>query len=187
MEMLPIASPFYEQDAIKISTALNYHASGKLEKWYLPTIAAEYPQQIAELKKQFRHLDIAGLKKFRQHSTRCSTLALDRVLVPGGIILKFPGGCRLHWFSGLENCSEIWFYHPQGNKSCFRAYNKKQICTESGDLQQFNAQKLYHGMVFFVPLDNRQTSQLRDQLQNSADAIKIPMIKWPYCWPENIR
>lgn len=187
MEMLPIASPFYEQDARKISTALNYHASGKLEKWYLPTIAAEYPQQIAELKKQFRNLDIAGLKKFRQHSTRCSTLALDRVLVPGGIILKFPGGCRLHWFSGLENCSEIWFYHPQGNKSCFRAYNKKQICTESGDLQQFNAQKLYHGMVFFVPLDNRQTSQLRDQLQNSADAIKIPMIKWPYCWPENIR
>ena len=186
--MLPIASPFYEQDARKISVELNYHASGKLDKWYLPTTEAEYPQQLAELKKLFRKLDVAGLKKFRQHSTQCSTLALDRSLVPGGIVLKSTdGSCRLHWFSGLESCSEIWFYRSDSSIQAFTAYSKKQICNESGELQQLNSQKLYHGMVFFVPLDNRQTAQLRDQLQNSADAVKIPAIKWPRCWPENIR
>lgn len=191
LEMLPTASPCYEQPELRQMTVnLTSHSFGKLDKWYIPTAEAEYPEQVKELKKLFKNFNLELLKNIRKNAAARVKLALDRTLMPGGIIIKNANGsCRLHWFDGMEGALEIWFYTVENSgKNVFNAYSRKDICNPADNsLQKLNGQKFYNGMVFFVPQDNRSTSQLTEQLLRDADSLKLPTVNWPESWPENIR
>ena len=136
---------------------------------------------IKKLQEFFQNFPVQDMLNNKKQLLELHKLALERALTPGGIIRQDKNQkWQLHRFASLDNIDELWIFtsSDRSGKAGWTVWDPTLL------LQR---KDLIHGMVFFVPLDNRKTGELAGKYRQLFDKSSIPTGQWPENWPLNMR
>lgn len=188
MDLLPAISVFYTNMSSAAAVELDNIAINLYDRWYMPTIHAEYALQVKQLEKFFARFKPETLQVYARHEQTLHAAALSRALIPAGIILKKSGQApRIHWFSNADTRGEFWV-HTQGsgpNADGWIAYPPETV---KKDLSlSIDDKSWYNGMVVFFPADGENSGKLSEKYKKIFSQDGFDNIIWPANWPLNCR
>ena len=154
-------------------------------RWYEADAEIKYSAAANELKEFFGRFDPLKQQKAYRFLQQLYHTNVSRGLVPGGVVLqKSDKKFTVHSFQEVPNPHELWIFTNGKNNqpSGWMVFSPEAV---SGDTAV--QPHLYHGAVFFVPLDGRNTAELADALKKQASQLDIANFIWPQNWPINCR
>ena len=190
LDIYALASDFHRMAINQPALKLDNCAKHLYAKWYLPTVEAENPDAVKNLKAFFKNFSADQLALTAKTSSELYRLALNRGLTPGGIVLNTNRNQqKLHWFAGMDVINEMWFYTVGNSNSPagWVALDKNSNLDSKSRMLIGHNLNLPHGTVFFVPFDGRNTAELAQKTKSAAASDKVNRISWPESWPLNKR